>query len=160
MPPNHCCSFTASLAHAMLKPGNYIIKRNCVLVSSRSTGRDLLDYGGLQRFSLSVQKSPTVQTLRVEGHENSRPIEESSIPRGFFCEDSSVLIIWVISYQIEYPRGLDAAPVCLQMATSYVTRSQSFVLSIPRPANIIKHAEGWRRTDGLEATVVCSLHFV
>lgn len=55
---------------------------------------------------------------------------------------------YLLSDTVEHPGGVDAAPVCLRMATSYVTRSQSFVLRIPRPANIIKHAEGWRRTDG------------
>lgn len=56
--------------------------------------------------------------------------------------------------------GVDAAPACLQMATSYVTRSHCFMFSIPRPANIIKHAEGWPRTDGSEPAVVCSIYLV
>lgn len=55
--------------------------------------------------------------------------------------------------------GVDAAPACLQMATSYVTRSHCFMFSIPRPANIIKHAEGWPRTDGSKPAVVCSILF-
>lgn len=60
----------------------------------------------------------------------------------------------------EYLMGVDAAPVCLPTATSYVTRSQCFMFSIPRPANIMKHAEGRPRTDGSEPTVVEPHHFI
>ncbi len=59
-----------------------------------------LSASGPQRFSLSLQKSPTVQNLWLQGHENCKPNESSLISRGFLCEDSSILILWVIFYQI------------------------------------------------------------
>lgn len=56
-----------------------------------------------QRFSLFFQKSPTVQNLWLQGHENSKPMENISIPRGFLGADSSILILWLIPYQIRSP---------------------------------------------------------
>ena len=73
------------------------------VVSSQSTGRGFFSYMGFQRISWSVPKSPTVQILWLKGHENSRPIENISIPRGFLCEESSILIAWLISYQTDHP---------------------------------------------------------
>lgn len=46
-----------------------------------------LSAAGFQRFSLSLQKSATVQNLWLRGHENSKPIENIFIPRGFLRDD-------------------------------------------------------------------------
>lgn len=68
------------------------------------------------------------------------------IPRGVLCEAASFLIIWVICSPPESLTGEHTAPVCLQMATSYITRSLSCMFSIPCTLNMRKHAEGWLRT--------------
>lgn len=83
----------------------------CSLSNSKSSSiipvhrERLLVCVGLQRFSLSVQKSPTVQNLWLQGHENSRTIKIILIPmQKHPLWRSSILILRVISYKTKSPR--------------------------------------------------------